>query len=174
MSPEQICRHLGEDKVKSIFLDLTTDTMKKLLREAKLPTTRLASHTTTRKRNEDWAGKLWRGLQERPLTTTAATLLFEWLVKQRRPMLADFLDGIEVKHDQGLTDADFMTDAPPEKLCASGQKLLERHDRKEVAAYLLFLDASNQSEIFKPLGLEVILAGPAAAPAAAADTAVTA
>lgn len=165
MSPEQICRHLGEDKVKSIFLDLTTDTMKKLLREAKLPTTRLASHTTTRKRNEDWAGKLWRGLQERPLTATAATLLFEWLVKQRRPMLADFLDGLEVKHDHGLTDADFMTDAPPEKLCASGQKLLERHDRKEVAAYLLFLDASNKSEIFKPLGLEVILGGPAAAAA---------
>ncbi len=163
MSPEEICRRLGEQKVKTIFLDFTTDGMKKVLREAKIPLTRLASHTSTKRRNDDWAQKLWRGLSEKPLTSAAATLLFEWLTRTRRPMLAEFLTGIDVQHEGGLTDADFMTAAPPEKLQEMGKKLLENHDRAEVAAYLLFLDASNKSEVFAPLALEQHLP-PAAAP----------
>ena len=35
--------------------------------------------------------------------------------------------------------------------------------QREVAAYLLFLDASNKSEIFAPLELEKYLSAPAAA-----------
>jgi hypothetical protein len=163
MSPEEICRTLGEEKVKTIFLELTTDAMKKVLREAKIPTTRLASHTSTRRRNEDWAGKLWRAVADKPVTTTAATLLFEWLTRMRRPMLAEFLTSIEVKHEGGLTDADFMTDAPPEKLVEAGKKLLEHFERREVAAYLLFLDASNKSEVFASLDLAVHLGAPPAA-----------
>lgn len=154
MSPEEICVKLGETKTKSIFHELTTDGMKKVMREARLPTTRLASHTSTRKRNEDWASKLWRSLVERPSTTAAATLLFEWLTKTRRPLLAEFLTGIDVQHDGGLTDADFMQQTPPEKLLESGKKLLDKHDKQEVSAYLLFLDASNKSEIFAPLELD--------------------
>ncbi len=160
MSPEDICRRLGEAKTSAMFLELTTDAMKKVLREAKLPTTRLASHTSTRRRNEDWAQKLWRSLAEKPLTTTAATLLFEWLSRTRRPMLAEFLTGLEVQHDNGLTDADFMTAAAPEKLREHGKKLLEHYDKQEVAAYLLFLDATNKSEVFAELGLEPLLAPP--------------
>jgi hypothetical protein len=163
MDPVEICRRLGESRTKTIFLDLTTDAMKKILREAKLPTTRMASHTTTRKRNEDWAAKLWRAVADKAQVGAAATLLFEWLTRNRRPMLAQFLDELGVKHDHGLTDADFMTSSAPEKLVEAGKKLLASHDQKEVAAYLLFLDASNKSEIFKPLELEPIL-GAAPAP----------
>jgi hypothetical protein len=131
-----------------------------VLREGKLPATRLASHTSTRRRNEDWASKLWRSLAERPLSTAAATLLFEWLTHKRRPMLAEFLSGLGVKHEDGLTDADFMTDTKPELLREAGQKLLAGHDKREVAAYLLFLDASNKSEHFAELGLDGVV-GPA-------------
>jgi hypothetical protein len=162
MSPEEICRKLGEQKTKTMFHELTSEAMKKVLREAKIPTNRLASHTSTRKRNEDWANRLWRSLAERPLATTAATLLFEWLTRARRPMLADFLTALEVPHEQGLTDADFMQAAPPERLCEVGKDLLGKHDKAEVAAYLLFLDASNKSEVFAPLELEKHL-GPTAA-----------
>jgi hypothetical protein len=160
MSPDEICRRLGEAKVKTIFLELTTDAMKKVLREAKLPTTRLASHTSTRRRNEDWAAKLWRAVSDKPATSGAATLLFEWLTRGRRAMLAEFLTGIDVKHEGGLTDADFMSAAAPEKLREVGRRLLEKgqHDRQEVAAYLLFLDASNKSEVFAELELEPWLA----------------
>jgi hypothetical protein len=164
MSPEEICRHLGEKKTKEIFHSLTSEAMKKVLKEAKIPTNRMASHTSTKKRNEDWGNRVWRGLQDKPLTTTAATLLFEWLTRTRRPMLAEFLTALEVPHEDGLTDADFMQTSSPEKLCEVGKKLLDsQHDKREVAAYLLFLDASNKSEVFVPLELEKILTPPPAA-----------
>jgi hypothetical protein len=154
MAPEEICRKLGPTKVKTVFHELTSDAMKKVLKEASIPTARLASHTSTKKRNDDWAEKVWRTVEQKPAATTAATLLFEWLTRTRRPMLAHFLDGIEVPHQDGLTDADFMTQTPPEKLLASAKQLLDKHDKAEVAAYLLFLDASNKSEVFAALELD--------------------
>src|SRR4029078_8863265 len=98
--------------------------------------------------------KWGRPAEQKPPATTAATLLFEWLTRTRRPMLASFLDGIEVAHQDGLTDADFMQQTPPEKLVTAGKKLLDQHDKSDVAAYLLFLDASNKSEVFAPLELD--------------------
>lgn len=184
MNPVDICRGLGEARTRSIFLELTTDAMKKVLREAKLPTARMASHTSTRKRNDDWSSRVWRVIQSAhaaasppPATTSndkpaapvanppaaaSATLLFEWLTRSRRAMLAEFLSACDVKHEGGLTDADFMKDTPPEKLVAAGKKLLDGHDKPEVAAYLLFLDASNASEIFAPLELDKVFAAAAA------------
>jgi hypothetical protein len=161
LAPEDICRQLGETKTKSIFHELTSEAMKKVLKEAKIPTNRLASHTSTKKRNDDWSNRVWRTVVSQPASTTAATLLFEWLTRTRRKMLAEFLTGIEVPHEDGLTDADFMQTAAPEKLVDVGKRLLDHHDKKEVAAYLLFLDASNKSEVFAPLALEKVLATPA-------------
>lgn len=163
MAPEEICRRLGEQKTKGIFLELTAEAMKKVLREAKIPTNRLTSHTSTRKRNEDWANRVWRTVADKPAATTAATLLFEWLTRTRRPMLAAFLNALQVPNEDGLTDADFMQTTEPEKLVEAGKALFEKHDKAEVAAYLLFLDASNKSEIFAPLELEKYLTTPAAA-----------
>jgi hypothetical protein len=154
IAPEEICRKLGHDKTKTVFHELTTDGMKKVLKEASISPQRMASHTSTKKRNDDWAEKVWRTVDTKPATTTAATLLFEWLTRTRRPMLAQFLNAIEVPHQDGLTDADFMTQTPPEKLIAAAKGLLEKHDKAEVSAYLMFLDASNKSEIFAPLELE--------------------
>jgi hypothetical protein len=166
MSPDEICRRMGESKIKAIFAELNSDTMKKVLKEAKIPTVRLASHTSTRKRNEDWANRLWRHIAEKPAIATAATLVFEWLTRFRRPMLAQFLNGLSVPNEDGLTDADFMQTCPPEQLLEMGKKLLSTHDKAEVAAYLLFLDASNKSEIFGPLGLDALLTPPAQAASA--------
>ena len=172
MSPEEICRRLGEKKTKEIFHSLTSEAMKKIMKEAKISTDRKASHTSTKKRNEDWGNRIWRGISEKPMTTTAATLLFEWLTRTRRPLLAEFLTALEVPHEDGLTDADFMQTASPEKLCEVGKKLLSSaHDQKEVAAYLLFLDASNKSEHFAPLELEKIL--PLSPAAGASNTEAT-
>src|SRR5882724_2047215 len=116
MSPEEICRKLGEGKTKAIFAELTSEAMKKVLREAKIPTNRMASHTSTKKRNDDWGNRVWRTVVDKPAAAAAATLLFEWLTRTRRPMLAEFLTALEVPHEGGLTDADFMQSSPPEKL----------------------------------------------------------
>ena len=166
MGPDEICRRLGETKTKAIFHELTSDGMKKVMHEANLSTTRLASHTSLKKRNADWAAMVWRLLVEQPKEGPAAMLLFEWLSRTRRPMLAEFLTGIGVAHQNGLTDEDFMKAAPPEKMVEVAQALLEHHDRQEAAAYLIFLDATNKSETFAALGLEKFLA-PAASAAAA-------
>ena len=165
ISPVEICRRLGEARAKGIFHELTTDGMKKVLREAKIPTARMPSHTSTRKRNDDWAARLWRHFSDKPDASAgaAATLLFEWLTRARRQLLGEFLTACEVKHDNGLTDADFLKDTPADKLIAAGKLLFEKHDRHEVAAYLSFLDASNNSEIFAPLELDKILTPLAAA-----------
>ena len=152
MAPEEICRHLGAQKTKSVFHELTSEAMKKVLKEANIPPT--SNQISQKKKKDEWAEKVWKTVEQKAAATTAATLLFEWLTRTRRPMLATFLDGIEVAHSDGLTDADFMKDTAPEKLVASAKNLLEKHDKAEVAAYLLFLDASNKSEIFAPLELE--------------------
>lgn len=60
----------------------------------------------------------------------------------RRPMLADALDHLKVKNDNGLTDEDlsFIDDLPPEK-GQELQKLLEqKYDREDVALYLTFMN----------------------------------
>ena len=171
MDPTEICRRIGEEKTKAIFLEMTAEGMRKVLREAKLSTVRIASHTTTRRRNQDWAQRLWRTIAEKPTTGAAATLLFEWLTRTRRPMLSELLSGLGVSHDGGLTDADFMQAAAPEKLLNGGRNLLQHFDRQEVAVYLLFLDATNKTGHFAPLGLEPLLspAGSASPPAVLPD-----
>ena len=50
-----------------------------------------------------------------------------------------------------------------EKLVEMGKKLLEHHDPREVAAYLLFLDATNKSQAFTPLDLDKVIGPPAPA-----------
>ncbi len=159
MAPSEICRLLGEAKFKDMFLSLNAAAMKLSLSEAGLPSVRTANQTSTRKRNEDWARRLWQSVQsERP--APCKVFLFEWLRQTRTPMLTIFLDSIEVAHQKGLTDADFMKDVPEEKLQAAGRALLAHPDldRRDVAVYLLFLDYSNETDRFAPLQLDKALA----------------
>lgn len=168
MLPDEICRRLGEPKVRSVFLELTAEAMKKVLKGGEIPSKSQA--ISPRKRNEEWGAKVWRAIDERrpKSDAAAAILMYEWLTRHRRPMLAAFLDALGVAHQDGLTDADIMTHAPPEKTRECGKALFDRFDHAEVAAYLLFLDAQSKSETFAELELPAKL-GPA--PAAAAQSA---
>jgi hypothetical protein len=159
MAPSEICRLFGEAKVKEMFLSMNSAAMKLSLNEAGLPSVRSPNQTSTRKRNEDWARRLWQSMQsERP--SPCKVFLFEWLRQQRNPMLAAFLDSIGVAHQKGLTDADFMKETPDEKLLGAARALLAHpdFDRRDVAAYLLFLDHSNETDRFAGLGLDKQLA----------------
>ncbi len=134
MAPEEICRKLGESKTKAIFAELKADGMKKVLRETGMSTARSSASASTKRRNEEWANRVWRTVNDAAGTALAATLLFEWLTRTRRPMLAEFLTAIDVKHDGGLTDADFMQTTAPDKLLSVGKDLLQKHDNQEAAA----------------------------------------
>ncbi len=66
----------------------------------------------------------------------AAQLLQIWLVGAQRSLLCEFLDGLDIKHDENGT----IEELPPspkrdalEKLIAT---LLEKHDRETIAIYL--------------------------------------
>lgn len=160
MSPSEICRLFGETKFKEMFLSLNAAAMKLSLQEAGLPSVRPPGQTSTRKRNEDWAKKLWQGMQgDRP--SPCKVFFFEWLRQQKTPMLVSFLDSLGVAHQKGLTDADFMKDTPDDKLLAAARTLLAHpnFDRKDVAIYLLFLDHSNETDRFASLQLDKAFTG---------------
>ena len=146
LAPHEICKRLGEAKFKEMFLALSSAAMKASLMEVGLPATRQANQTSLKKRNEEWAKRLWSTVLAGK--SSCKVMMFEWLR--------------QTKSDQkGLTDADFMKDVPDEKLLAAAKLLLAHptFDHREVAAYLLFLDFSNETSKFSALELERQLAG---------------
>lgn len=158
MEPHEIVRKLGEHKFKEMFLSLNAAAMKASMNEAKLQAVRSATQTSTRRRNEDWAKRMWATLHS-STPAPCKLFLFEWLRQTKVELLTAFLDAIGVQHDRGLTDADFMKDVPEQTLIEAGRALLAhpKLDRREVAAYLMFLDYSNETTKFASLGLETQL-----------------
>lgn len=158
IEPHDICRRLGEARFKEMFLSLNAAAMKGSLMEAGLSATRNPNQTSTKKRNEDWARRLWQSVQSAK-PAACKVMLFEWLRQTRGDLLTAFLDAIEVPHTRGLTDADFMNQVPEEKLVQAAKLLLAhpKFDRRDVAVYLLFLDATNETSRFSTLELEKTL-----------------
>jgi hypothetical protein len=160
MFSDAICRALGETKVREMFLELTSEAMKKVARQAGMIAKRSSALRTPQQRNREWSEKVWRlTVSERIPLEASATLLYEWLLRMRRPLLVDFLGSLGVQHDNGMTDADFMTQTPAERLREVGIGLLARHDRREAAAYLLFLDAQSSTQVFAGTVVEAALVG---------------
>jgi hypothetical protein len=159
LAPHEICKRLGEAKFKEMFLALSSAAMKASLMEVGLPATRQANQTSLKKRNEEWAKRLWSTVLAGK--SSCKVMMFEWLRQTKSDLLIAFLDAVGVAHQKGLTDADFMKDVPDEKLTAAAKLLLAHptFDHREVAAYLLFLDFSNETNKFSALELERQLAG---------------
>lgn len=154
LAPHEICKRLGEPKFKEMFLSLSSAAMKASLMEIGLTATRQAHQTSLKKRNEEWAKRLWSSvLAGKP---GCKVMMFEWLRQTKSELLTAFLDAVGVEHQKGLTDADFMKDVPEDKLVAAGKLMLAHptFDHREVAAYLLFLDFSNETSKFASLELE--------------------
>ncbi len=154
MLPHEICRQLGEVRFKEMFMSLNAAAMKQSMLEGGLPAVRTAAQVSIRKRNEDWARRLWASLgSERP--SPCKLFLFEWLRQTKTDLLAAFLDSIGVPHQKGLTDADFMKDVPEDRLLSAAKALLAHptYDHRDVAAYLLFLDYTNETDRFAALDL---------------------
>lgn len=156
MNTSEICKALGEAKFKEMVLELNTPTLKKILAEVGIPAVRSVLHLSSQKRNEAWATRLWQALAH---TDVAAVVLYAWLGGCRNALLVEFLDNLGIPHQQGLTNDDFLNKAEESKLLQAAKTLLEKGEYKpqEVAIYLLFLDASNQSNKFESLHLKQYL-----------------
>jgi hypothetical protein len=78
------------------------------------------------------------------MNTIAGNLISGWLVKNQGALLADFLDGLKIKHDKGVVE-----DLPPtvgdEELNQTVAALLEKHDREVVALYLRAFHDMNEA-----------------------------
>jgi hypothetical protein len=66
----------------------------------------------------------------------ASHLVQAWLLGANRPMLCDFLDGLEIKHEDDGTVEDLPAAQPKEKIAAAVAQLLEKYPAETVAVYL--------------------------------------
>lgn len=77
----------------------------------------------------------------------ASSLLIGLHLGRRRPMLAAFLDALEMPHDNGILDSEAMPPPPVrERATAAVGRVLESYPRDEVVVYLrtlLALDADQ-------------------------------
>ena len=66
----------------------------------------------------------------------ASHLLHAWLVGAQKAMLCDFLDALEINHEEDGT-VEVIPPAPPkEKIAAAAARLLAKYPANEVAVYL--------------------------------------
>jgi hypothetical protein len=69
------------------------------------------------------------------LELIAANVLREWLMKQQKPMLADFLDALAIPHKDGAVD-DLPATVDDDKLRLAVEGLLAKYPAEETAVYL--------------------------------------
>lgn len=73
----------------------------------------------------------------RPISDTLATHLVQaWLLGANKEMLCDFLDALEIAHDEDGTVEELPAAPPKEKIAAAVGKLLEKYPAEAVAIYL--------------------------------------
>lgn len=66
----------------------------------------------------------------------ASHLLQAWLLAAHKQMLCDFLDAIEIKHDDDGTVQDLPAEMPKEKIATAVTTLLGKYPAETVAVYL--------------------------------------
>lgn len=73
----------------------------------------------------------------RPVSDTLAThLLQAWLLGANKPMLCDFLDALEIAHEEDGTVEVIPPSPPKEKLQAAVDQLMTKYPPEAVAVYL--------------------------------------
>ena len=78
------------------------------------------------------------------LEAAAITTLQSWLMKQQGPMLADFLNLLEIKHDNGAVE-DLPKEMADEKLKTAVDAILGKYPQENVAVYLRAFNDLSQA-----------------------------
>lgn len=147
MKPLQICNYLGNETIDSYYGELTAKEVRAVLKaggtSSSVPTTAYTKSARL---------KVWRRRFDSEFSSDnsqlALALLIEWLMRHHREMLVDYLDFLEVKHNQGETDEDFCETNPPEKLREGADMLLGKYDAIHVATYLLLVGHLQETNVF--------------------------
>ena len=82
----------------------------------------------------------------RPVSDALAShLLQAWLLGAHKPMLNDFLDALEIAHEEDGTVEELPECPPQEKVAAAVEKLLAKYPAETVAVYLHAFRAMDSS-----------------------------
>lgn len=79
------------------------------------------------------------------LELTASDLIRTWLVKGENSMLSDFLDALDIPHEDGITE-DMPESVDDDKINAAVDKLLEKYPKEKVIVYLHMFCNTNDTE----------------------------
>ncbi|MFN2475776.1 MAG: hypothetical protein ABR526_05465 [Chthoniobacterales bacterium] len=93
-----------------------------------------------------------KGALSRPVSDTLATHLVQaWLLGANKPMLCDFLDALEIAHEEDGTVEIIPPSPPKEKLLAAVDQLLMKYNSQAVAVYLHAFRDMDSSVQWPPL-----------------------
>lgn len=88
--------------------------------------------------------KMQAGLARNDLGGTTANILTTWLVKSQTQLLCDFLDALQIKHEQGVVE-----ELPPtmddDSLLNALETVLAKHPHEVVSVYLHAFDVMNDT-----------------------------
>jgi hypothetical protein len=149
MHPTDICLKLGPDKIAAICDELNSNQLKSTLRRGGLNTKVPSRMVSQRAKRKLWSERVRKSLEQKtPNDEVAENLLYEWLLNHRRRLLMTYLDRIGVKHQGGETDETFTKTVPPATLREAALAVAKEHDPMDVAAYVLFLDHHQESDVY--------------------------
>ncbi len=164
MRPAEICHaYLGDELLAEIVDALSSPQIKAVLKEGGLKVKLSGGFVTQKKRRGVWSDKILGALRS-DNDEVASELLQQWLLNHQREILVDYLDGLGVKHRAGETDDSFLFSKPADLLREQAGRLMERHPRQIVGAYLAYIAFQQKSNVYDgwaPLDLARLDAEPA-------------
>lgn len=147
MHPLDICKKLGSDRILAICEELNSNQLKTTLRQGGINPKSSARVVSQKAKRKLWSDRVQKGLEQEN-AELAESLLYEWLLYHRRPMLVEYLNHVGVKNQGGETEETFTKTVPAETLRAGALHIARTRDPVEVAAYVLFLDHHQESDVF--------------------------
>jgi hypothetical protein len=98
-----------------------------------------------RKTRADRHREMAEALTKARMDFLALNVLQTWLLKKQAALLADFLDSLGIKHNNGMVD-DLPESVPDDKLKAAIDNLLAKYPREHVAVYLRAFNDLNEAK----------------------------
>ncbi len=147
MQPIEIIHTIGRSKVDSIVDEFNSGQFKRVLNAGNIPTRIPTRVLSLKKRAAIWKERLMEAVSSDNFFV-AQTLIYEWLLKRKRPLLIAYLDKINVKHRNGETDESFLKTVPEPLLREKARELESQFNPQDVAIYVHFLDFHQQAEVF--------------------------
>lgn len=147
MQPIEICKHLGKERVDAFYDELSGKEVRAVLKAGGSHSNSPKTAFTQSARRKAWRTRFDREF-EKGNTQLALALLIEWLMRHHRSMLIDYLDALEVKHQQGETDEDFTDTKTPEELREAIKPLMEKYEPHHVGTYLLLVGHLQETPVY--------------------------